>query len=100
MQNDGVRVGAMIEAGQRVTITAAVGTCTGWVEALTTPPELPDIPGIEAAQAREILGEWNVSHVAIISYNDGRRDLTFCALRTGDRWYDLRRQRLEIEPIP
>jgi hypothetical protein len=38
-----------IHTGQRVNITAAAGTCSGRIESLTTPPNLPDIPGIEAA---------------------------------------------------
>lgn len=94
----------MIHTGQRVSITAARawGSCTayGRIESLKTPAELPDIQGIEAAAARKILREWHVSHVAVITYNDGRRDLTFCALSVRGRWYDLRRQELTIEPAP
>lgn len=90
----------MIHTGQRVTITAAHGSAQGRIEALNTPAQLPDIPGIEAAPAREILREWNVSHVAVIKYHDGYQNLLFVALRTRGRWYDLHKQRLTIEPAP
>jgi hypothetical protein len=91
----------MIEAGQRVTITAAAqGTCRGIVESVTTPDNLPDLGEIKAAPAREVLQEWTATHLAVITYHDGRRDLTFCAFRIAGNWYDLHRQRLEIEPIP
>ena len=93
----------MIEPGQRVRVTGVRGTVIATVESVATPAELPELPAPApaAAACREILEEFQVDHVAMISYQHAEAGtLIFAALHVHNVWRDMRGQLIEIEPAP
>lgn len=88
-----------LQAGQRVRITGAAGSVDGKVLETATPRELPDIPEAPAAAlVREILAEWDVHQVALLSYVTHRQTVMFLALTTSHGWRDLTGRPLIITP--
>ena len=91
---------ATLRAGQRVRITGAAGSVDGAVLETATPPALPRIPGAPAVElVREILAEWDVRQMALLTYyaGDGQA-VMFVALCTSHGWRDLKGHRLTITP--
>jgi hypothetical protein len=91
----------MIRAGELVIVDYAsgrVGPVFGQVLSCTPRAELPDVAQL-GAEARAILTEWDVSHVAMIGYKRGCIDVCFAALHLQGRWFDMQRQELSITPV-
>jgi hypothetical protein len=91
----------MIRPGDRVRVTGHRGSVIATVEAVSTPAELPELPAPApaAAECAAILEEFQVDHVAMISYTaDDGATLVFAALHVHNKWRDMRGQLLEIEP--
>jgi hypothetical protein len=80
------------------------GACIGRIEDIRTPDDLPDIPGAWPQTGefspRQIVRDWGVSRVAMISYEPtAGQELVFMALEVAGEWYDLHRQHLMLEVI-
>ena len=95
----------MLRSNQRVRITGEAGSVVGRVEDIRTVDEMPaaasvGVPASEYGEPGDMLREMGVQHVAAISYHTApSAELMFTAIEIGGEWYDLRRQRLEIEVI-
>ena len=94
-----------LQANQRVRITGEAGTVVGRVEDVRTLDEMPELTELGLPTAGEftplnILREFGVEHVAAISYHASPdAELLFCAFEIGGEWFDLKRQKLELEVI-
>ena len=92
-----------LRTNTRVRITGAEGySVVGRVEEIRAVGDLPDVPdraGVILAP-REILSEIGAAQVALISYKTSpENELIFAALEIGGEWFDLRKQKLEIETV-
>jgi hypothetical protein len=88
-----------LRTGQRVRITGPAGSVHGQVLETATPPQLPDIHGAPAVKlVREILDEWGVHQLAMLTYTAaGNQAVMFLALLTDHGWRDLRGRPLTIQ---
>lgn len=87
--------------GDQVRVTGVRGTVIATIESTATPAELPDLPAPAppAKQCAEILQEWDVERVLMLSYDHATMGtVVFAALRVHGHWRDMRGQLLEIEP--
>ena len=95
----------MIQTNSRVQITGAAGTVIGRVEEIRPVAELPDLPetGLPVGgpfAPKNILVEWGVARVAMITYHASPdQQFMFAALEIGGEWFDLQHQKLEIETV-
>lgn len=87
-----------LRAGMEVTVSSAEhGPVAATVEEVTQPHKLPDLPGLPAETARNVLAEWEIRTIALISYSYFDQPRIFAALQTKNgRWYDLQRNHLTI----
>jgi hypothetical protein len=89
----------------RVKITGAAGTVIGRVEEVRPVAEMPDLPetGLPVTgefAPKNILVEFGVTRVAAITYHTSpEQQFMFAALEIGGEWFDLRKQKLEIETV-
>jgi hypothetical protein len=88
----------------KVRISAAgQGAVIGRVEDIRPPAEMPDLAGFSTRgefAPRQIMREWGVTRVAMISYHATReQELMFAALEVDGEWYDLQRQHLTLEVV-
>jgi hypothetical protein len=94
----------MIRPGDRIQVTGVRGTVLATVQSIATPAELPGLPAPappDVSQVREILEEFQVDQVAMISYEAAdKTTLVFAALHVHNKWRDMRGQLLEISPAP
>lgn len=82
----------------RVRISGAAGVCIGRIEDIRTIDELPEIP--DQIMPTEILRDMGVTRIAAVSYFATDHDeVLFFALEIGGAWFDLQRQRIELEVI-
>lgn len=97
-----------LKRNQRVRITGDAGVAIGRVEDVRPVAEMPDpaavglpyLPSAGEFAPRNILIEMGVERVASISYHASpTAELLFTALEIGGEWYDLRRQKLELEVV-
>ena len=93
-----------LRVNTKVRISAAgQGVALGRVEDIRPPAEMPDIAGFSDRcefTPREIMREWGVTRVAMISYHASREhELMFAALEVDGEWYDLQRQHLTLEVV-
>jgi hypothetical protein len=93
-----------LQVNTKVRISAAgQGAAIGRVEDIRPPAEMPDLAGFSTQSEfvpREIMREWGVTRVAMISYHATRdQDLIFAALEVDGEWYDLQSQRLTLEVV-
>jgi hypothetical protein len=89
----------------RVRVTGAPGTVIGRIEEIRKVAELPDLPDAGVPMRgpyapRSILQEIGAERVALISYKTSPdNELIFAALEIGGEWFDLNKQKLEIETV-
>jgi hypothetical protein len=84
----------------RVRVTGTPGTVLGRVEEIRPVAELPDLPEVGWPAPKSILVEWGVARVAMITYHASPdQQFMFTALEIGGEWFDLQRQKLEIETV-
>jgi len=93
-----------LRTNTRVRISAACqGAVIGRVEDIRPPAEMPDLAGFSDRgefAPRQIMLDWGVTRVAMISYHANRElDLMFAALEVDGEWYDLQRQHLTLEVV-
>jgi hypothetical protein len=96
----------MLKANMRVQITVEAGTVIGRIEEVQTVDEMPDLSGetglptVGPFAPKNIMREWGVTRVAAITYHTSSdQQLMFAALEIGGEWFDLKRQKLEIETV-
>jgi hypothetical protein len=95
----------MLRNNQRVRISGEAGTVVGRIEDIRTIAEMPaasavGVPLSEYGEPGDMLREMGVEHVAVITYHTTpNAELMFTAIEIGGEWYDLKRQKLEIEVI-
>lgn len=90
-----------LETNQRVRIEVeGIGVSIGRVEDVRQVEDMPDIPGVRSREAKAIMREWHVTNVAMLSYHaTPATQFLFCAIEIGGEWYDLKRQRLQLQII-
>jgi hypothetical protein len=93
-----------LRPNSKVRISAAgQGAAIGRVEDIRPPAEIPDLAGFSDRgefAPRQIMLEWGVTRVAMISYHaNGEQELMFAALEVDGEWYDLERQHLTLEVV-
>ena len=93
----------MIRTNQIVILSRDDGSDTvlAKIEDVRGPDDLPSLPGFVGMeeQAAEILKEWQIDQIALISYwHESGKSVAFHALHAPDGWYDLRRQKLTVAP--
>ena len=87
----------------RVQVTGEAGfSIIGRIEEIRTIAELPDVPDratvIPAQKA--VLRELGAEKFALISFKTSPdHELMFAAVEIGGEWFDLRKQKLEIETV-
>lgn len=96
----------VLAPGDRVCISNPErGSVEGKVLHAVRPNALPALAEewgeLRTETVRQILREWTVSQIVLITYRFGHgrraRDVCFFALHTEAGWYDLKRQALTIE---
>lgn len=89
-----------MKPGDTITISHRTrGACPAVVDAICTPEDLPPIPGAPPPTAvKEIMHEWRIDRVAMVTYNNGCQELGMMMIHTPTGWQDLRGQNLEITP--
>jgi hypothetical protein len=95
-----LKPGDRLRAGQKVLIHGESSWGVGLIEDIHARDQLPPLPGLDVAAVREILAEWGMERVAIISHqNRAGRPVMFAAMETTDGvWRDLNGQLLLITP--
>lgn len=94
-----------LASNMRVRITGDTKSLIGRIEEVQTVAELPDLPGVGLPVSgpfapKNILLEWGVTRVAMITYHTSpEQQFMFTALEIEGEWYDLKRQKLEIETV-
>jgi len=94
-----------LQNNQRVRISSEAGTVIGRVEDVRTVDEMPELRELGLPTAGEfaplnILREYGVQHVAMISYHASPgAELMFVAFEIGGEWVDLKRQKLTFEVV-
>jgi hypothetical protein len=94
-----------LQSNMRVQISGDVGTVIGRVEEVRLVAELPDLPssGLPVTgefAPKSILVESGVTRVAMLSYHASpNAQFMFAALEIGGEWFDLQRQKLELEVV-
>lgn len=87
----------IFSTGDRVRVSAAVGTVDAVIVESRSTEDLPDLPMIESSEARELLRA-EFSRVAFVQYDWRGRAVMFVALQDGVTgcWFDLKGQKIEI----
>ena len=83
------------------------GAVIGSVLHVATPAELPTLGAewdpLKVRQVREILREWDVTHIVLLTHvhvtPTGPREAAFFAFEIAGQWRDLHGQLLTIEPV-
>jgi hypothetical protein len=88
------------ETGDYVEVSGAAGKVVGEVLEARAVEEFPDL-GAEAhsTEAFEVFREWGIDFAALITYWDGKQDVSFFALRHPGGWRDLGGQDLTVSKV-